>query len=124
MKGVLVNLDDYGDIVQAYAKWDSLVGKLGENVSIRRFEKLNTSGRLAQYVHGGAKIGVLLDYTGGEEQLGRDLAMHVAAAKPVALSREQVPEDLIRKERDIAAAGSYDQPSVHQISYFDFDSVG
>jgi elongation factor Ts len=82
----------------------ALVGKLGENVSIRRFERMNTDGRLAQYVHGGSKIGVLVDYAGADDQLGRDLAMHVAAAKPVALSREQVPEDLIRKERDIAAA--------------------
>jgi len=82
----------------------ALVGRIGENMSIRRFERLETKGRLAQYVHGGAKIGVLVDVEGGDEQLGRDLAMHIAAAKPVSLSREQVPPELVKKERDIAAA--------------------
>ena len=82
----------------------ALVGKLGENISIRRFERLQAQGRLSQYVHGGSKIGVLVDCSGADEQLGRDLAMHVAAAKPVSLSRDQVPEELVRKERDIAAA--------------------
>jgi elongation factor Ts len=82
----------------------ALVGKIGENVSIRRFARIEAKGRISQYVHGGAKIGALVDYSGADEQLGRDLAMHVAAAKPVALSRDQVPEELVRKERDIAAA--------------------
>lgn len=81
-----------------------LVGKIGENLSIRRFERIEAQGRLASYIHGGAKIGVLIDLVGGDEALGRDLAMHVAASKPVALSREQVSVDLIQKERDIAAA--------------------
>jgi elongation factor Ts len=82
----------------------ALVGKIGENLSIRRFARLDAKGRIAQYVHGGAKIGVLVDVAGGNEELAKDLAMHIAAARPVALSREQVPADLIRKERDIAAA--------------------
>lgn len=81
-----------------------LVGKIGENLSIRRFERIEAQGRLASYIHGGAKIGVLVDLVGGDEALGRDLAMHVAASKPVALSREQVSADLIQKERDIAVA--------------------
>ena len=82
----------------------ALVGKIGENLSIRRFARLDAKGKIAQYVHGGAKIGVLIDVAGGDEQLAKDLAMHVAAAKPVALSKEQVPADLVKKERDIAAA--------------------
>jgi elongation factor Ts len=82
----------------------ALVGKIGENLSIRRFARLDARGKLAQYIHGGAKIGVMVDVTGGDEPLAKDLAMHVAAAKPVALSRDQVPADLIKKERDIAAA--------------------
>ena len=82
----------------------ALVGKIGENLSIRRFERIEAQGRLASYIHGGAKIGVLVDLVGGDEALGRDLAMHVAASKPVALSREQVSAELIQKERDIAAA--------------------
>ena len=81
-----------------------LVGKIGENLSIRRFARIQAQGRIAQYVHGGAKIGALIDVIGGDEQLGRDLAMHIAASKPVAMSREEVPAELIRKERDIAAA--------------------
>lgn len=82
----------------------ALVGRIGENMSIRRFARIEAKGRLAHYVHGGAKIGVLVDWTGGDEQLGRDLAMHIAAARPVALSREDVSPELVSKERDIAAA--------------------
>ena len=81
-----------------------LVGRIGENMTFRRFARIEAKGRIAQYVHGGARIGVLVDVAGGDEALGRDLAMHIAASRPVALSREQVPEELIRKERDIAAA--------------------
>jgi elongation factor Ts len=81
-----------------------LIGKIGENVSIRRFQRIDGKGRLWSYVHGGAKIGTLVDLTGGDEALGKDLAMHIAASKPVALSRDAVSEDLIRRERDIAAA--------------------
>jgi len=81
-----------------------LVGRIGENLSIRRFVRIQAKGRIAQYVHGGAKIGVMVDVVGGDETLGKDLAMHIAAAKPVALSRDQVPESLIEKERNIAAA--------------------
>src|SRR5215510_1568520 len=54
----------------------ALVGKIGENLSIRRFARIEVKGRLSQYVHGGAKIGALVDVVGGDEQLGRDLAMH------------------------------------------------
>jgi elongation factor Ts len=82
----------------------ALVGRIGENMSIRRFARLEAKGRLAQYVHGGAKIGVLVDLVGGDEALAKDIAMHIAASKPVSLSKEQVPAELIQKERDIAAA--------------------
>lgn len=81
----------------------ALVGKIGENLSIRRFERLSAKGRVATYVHGGAKIGVLLDLVGGDEALARDLAMHIAANKPKALSREGVSADLIETERRIAS---------------------
>jgi elongation factor Ts len=81
-----------------------LVGRIGENMSLRRFVRVQAQGRVFQYIHGGSRIGVLVDLTGGDETLGKDLAMHIAAAKPVALSREQVPADLIQKERDIAKA--------------------
>jgi elongation factor Ts len=81
----------------------ALVQKIGENVTLRRFVRLAAQGRIASYVHG-TRIGVLVDYTGGSEALGKDLAMHVAATKPVAVSREQVPADVVAKERAIAAA--------------------
>ena len=81
----------------------TLVGRIGENMSIRRFTRFEAKGKLASYVHGGAKIGVVVDLVGGDESLAKDVAMHIAASKPVALSREDVPAELIQKERDIAA---------------------
>jgi len=80
----------------------ALVGKIGENMSIRRFVRIEAKGRLASYVHGGAKIGVLVDYLGGDEQLGKDLAMHIAAAKPKALDASGIATDLVDSERRIA----------------------
>ncbi len=82
----------------------ALVGKIGENVSIRRFVRIDAKGKLTNYIHAGAKIGVLVDVTGGDEALAKDLAMHIAASKPVALAKEEVSPVLIQKERDIAAA--------------------
>ena len=86
-------------------KRKALVGRIGENISIRRFASLKANGRLYHYIHhGGAKIGVLVDVAGGTEQLGRDLAMHIAASKPMGLSGNDIPADLVAKERNIAAA--------------------
>ena len=82
----------------------ALVGRIGENMSIRRFARIEAKGRLSHYVHGGARIGVLIDFTGGDERLGRDLAMHIAASRPIALSRDAVAAELVKKERDIARA--------------------
>ena len=87
----------------------ALAGKIGENVSLRRFRRLEARGRLASYIHGGAKIGVMVDVAGGDEALAKDIAMHIAASKPLALSRDEIPADVVQKERDIArakAAGS------------------
>ena len=83
---------------------NALVGKIGENVSLRRFARVAAVGGLATYIHGGAKVGVMVDITGGDEALGKDIAMHIAAIKPMALSKEGIPADLIKRERDIAAA--------------------
>jgi elongation factor Ts len=84
-----------------------LVQKIGENMSIRRFTRKSAAGRLASYVHGN-RIGVLVDLTGGQATLGKDLAMHVAASKPMAVSPEQVPSDVVAKERAIAVARAAD----------------
>jgi elongation factor Ts len=81
----------------------ALIGKLGENMTLRRVALVQAQGALASYLHG-SRIGVLVDYSGGDETLGKDLAMHIAASKPVALSREQVPAELIERERTIARA--------------------
>ena len=81
-----------------------LVGKIGENISVRRFAHVGAQGRLASYLHGGSKIGVLVDLVGGDDTLARDLAMHIAASKPVALAASNVPAELVQKERTIASA--------------------
>jgi elongation factor Ts len=86
------------------ARRTALIGKIGENISVRRFSRLQAKGRLATYIHGGSKIGVIVDLVGGDEVLAKDLAMHIAASKPLALSREDVSDAVVQKEREIAAA--------------------
>jgi elongation factor Ts len=78
----------------------ALVGKIGENMSIRRFQRFETTDQLASYVHGG-KIGVLVDFAGSDET-GKDLAMHIAATKPKALDASGVSADDIAAERSVA----------------------
>ena len=80
----------------------ALVGKIGENMSPRRFARVEAKGKLSSYVHGGAKIGVLIDVVGGDEQLAKDLAMHIAASKPKSLDATGVPAELLDAERRIA----------------------
>ena len=80
----------------------ALVGKIGENMSIRRFVRVAAKGKLASYIHGGSKIGVLVDVVGGDEQLAKDLAMHIAASKPKSLDSSGVPAELLDMERRIA----------------------
>ncbi len=78
-----------------------LVGKIGENISIRRFARVAAQGKLASYIHGGAKIGVLVDVA-GDEALAKDIAMHIAASKPKSLDTSGVAQELIDSERRIA----------------------
>ena len=77
--------------------------KLGENMTLRRWVRFETAGRLAVYLHG-TKIGVMVDLTGGDAALGKDLAMHIAASKPMCVSKDQVAPDLIAREAEIAKA--------------------
>jgi len=86
----------------------ALIGKIGENMSIRRFARLQAKGRIVSYVHGGSKIGVLVDVVGGEEQLHKDLAMHIAAAKPKAIDASGVASEHIESERRVAAQKAAD----------------
>ncbi len=80
----------------------ALIGRIGENMSIRRFARFETTSKLATYLHG-TRIGVIVDFEGGDEQVGKDVAMHIAAMKPVALSAADVPAELIEKERSVAS---------------------
>jgi elongation factor Ts len=80
----------------------ALVQKIGENITVRRFERVQTPARLAHYVHG-VKIGVLVEFE-GEDAVGKDVAMHIAFAKPRFLSRDQVAADAIASERTIIEA--------------------
>jgi len=91
-----------------------LVAKIGENIGVRRFEYLRPSGTLGSYFHG-ARIGVLVDFSGGDAELGKDLAMHIAASNPRYVSPEDVPESLRANERRILteqAAGEGKPPEI------------
>ncbi|QNM98255.1 translation elongation factor Ts [Chitinimonas koreensis] len=90
-----------GETVEELRK--AIIAKLGENINVRRFQRFETEGQLATYLHG-SKIGVVVDYTGGDEQLGKDIAMHIAASKPVCVSKDQVSSELIESERKIYSA--------------------
>jgi elongation factor Ts len=80
----------------------ALIGKIGENMSIRRFQRFETNSKLTSYLHG-TRIGVVVEFDAADEQVGKDVAMHIAAMKPVSLSVEQVPAELIEKERSVAS---------------------
>jgi len=79
----------------------ALIGRIGENMSIRRFTRFDTTAKLVSYLHG-TRIGVMVEFDGADEQVGKDVAMHIAAMKPVSLSSDQVPAELIEKERSVA----------------------
>jgi elongation factor Ts len=80
-----------------------LVARIGENISLRRFVCLESDAILASYLHG-SRIGVLVEMIGGDPQLARDAAMHVAASRPVCVSEDQVPAELLAKEREVYTA--------------------
>ncbi len=85
----------------------ALVSKIGENMNVRRFIRVKAQGTIASYSHG-VRIGVLVDVSGGDETLGRDLAMHIAASNPVCVDESQVPADMLAKEREITEAQARD----------------
>jgi elongation factor Ts len=84
-------------------KRQALVQKLGENITIRRFKRLQAKGKLTLYIHAGSKIGVLVDYEGAEE-VGKDVAMHIAFARPAHLSKADVPQATVLEEKRIQEA--------------------
>lgn len=80
-----------------------MIAKIGENISVRRFQVINSAGIIGQYIHG-RKIGVVVELEGGDEALAKDIAMHVAATNPKALGADQLSPELLDKEREIATA--------------------
>ncbi len=83
---------------------EALIAKIGENMNVRRFERFSTdAGQLASYRHG-VRIGVVVELEGGDEALGKDVAMHIAASNPLCVSADQVPEETLNKEREIFKA--------------------
>ncbi len=91
--------DGFGPTVEDVRK--GLIGKIGENMAIRRFKRYANGGKLASYLHG-TRIGVMVEFE-GDDVAAKDVAMHVAAMKPAALSSAEVPAELVEKERKIAA---------------------
>lgn len=92
--------DGYGPTLEDVRA--GLIGKIGENMSFRRFKRYSDGGKLASYLHG-TRIGVVVEFE-GDEVSAKDTAMHIAAMKPVALSSADVPAELIEKERSVATA--------------------
>ncbi|MDE2369580.1 MAG: elongation factor Ts [Burkholderiales bacterium] len=91
--------DGFGPTVEDVRK--GLIGKIGENMAVRRFKRYAGGGALASYLHG-TRIGVIVEFT-GDEVAAKDVAMHVAAMKPVSLASSEVPAELIERERRVAA---------------------
>ena len=92
--------DGFGPTLEEVRK--GLIGKIGENMSFRRFKRAAGGAKIANYLHG-TRIGVLVEFD-GDETAAKDVAMHVAAMKPVSLTSAEVPAELIEKERSVAAA--------------------
>ncbi|HXR63528.1 MAG TPA: translation elongation factor Ts [Rudaea sp.] len=96
----------YGPTVEEARQW--LVAKVGENVQVRRLVRIDSANRVAAYLHGG-RIGVLIEMKGGSDELARGLAMHVAAMNPPYISPDNVPADIVTKEKEIALAQMTDK---------------
>ena len=100
--------DGFGPTLEDVRK--GLIGKIGENMSFRRFKRFASGSQLASYLHG-TRIGVVVEFT-GDETAAKDVAMHVAAMKPVALSSADVPAELVARERSVAAAKAAEDAAV------------
>jgi elongation factor Ts len=92
-----------GDATTIETSRENLISKIGENISVRRFVRVNSSGSIYTYRHG-VRIGVVVDMEGGDAELGRGIAMHIAASNPVCVSEADVPADTLAKEREIFRA--------------------
>ncbi|MDO8768312.1 MAG: translation elongation factor Ts [Burkholderiaceae bacterium] len=102
------SLDGFGPTLEDVRK--GLIGKIGENMSFRRFKRFASGAKLATYLHG-TRIGVVVEFE-GDETAAKDVAMHVAAMKPVSLTSAEVPAELVAKERSVAAAKAAEDATV------------
>ena len=100
--------DGFGPTLEDVRK--GLIGKIGENMTFRRFQRYAAGAKLASYLHG-TRIGVMVEFD-GDEVAAKDVAMHVAAMKPVALSSNEVPAELVERERSVAAAKAAEDAAV------------
>jgi len=100
--------DGFGPTLEDVRK--GLIGKIGENMSFRRFKRFDSGAKLSTYLHG-TRIGVVVEFE-GDEAAAKDVAMHVAAMKPVALSSADVPAELVERERSVAAAKAAEDAAV------------
>jgi elongation factor Ts len=100
LAGLPFSLDGFGPTLEDVRK--GLIGKIGENMSVRRFKRFASGSKLAAYLHG-TRIGVVVEFE-GDEAAAKDVAMHVAAMKPVSLTSADVPAELIERERSVATA--------------------
>jgi len=100
--------DGFGPTLEDVRK--GLIGKIGENMTFRRFKRFASDAKLASYLHG-TRIGVVVEFT-GDDVAAKDVAMHVAAMKPVALSSADVPAELVERERSVAAAKAAEDAAV------------
>ena len=95
-----LSAEGFGPTVEDVRK--GLIGKIGENMTIRRFKRYSDGGKLASYLHG-TRIGVMVEFE-GDDNAAKDVAMHIAAMKPVSLSSADVPAELVERERSVAQA--------------------
>ncbi len=92
------------------------IATIGENMSVRRFVRLESNGLIESYIHGDGKIGVLVDLAKGESDLAKDVCMQVAAARPEYLNREEVPEEKVQKEMEILKAQAMNEGKPAEIA--------
>ncbi|MCF6225844.1 MAG: translation elongation factor Ts [Xanthomonadales bacterium] len=98
---------EYADGETVEIARQALISKIGENIQVRRFERINTDGVVGAYIHSG-RIGVLVELQGGSSELAKDIAMHVAAINPQFVSADQVPAEILEKEKAILIAQAED----------------
>ncbi len=92
------------------------IATIGENMTIRRFERFESNGLIESYIHGAGKIAVLVDFAKGESELAKDVCMQIAAARPEYLNREAVPQDRVEKEMEILKAQAMNEGKPAEIA--------